>query len=333
MKAVFIRRYGKADVMEYGEQPRPSAGPGELLLAMKAASINPIDYKVREGKAKVLLDYKMPLIMGNDGSGIVEEVGPGVTRFRKGDAVMVRPDKSRIGTFAEYCVVRESDAARRPSNLSFEEAASLPLVGLTCYQAIVTLGRMQKGQSILIHAGSGGIGTFAIQFAKHLGLMVTTTTSTGNIPFVKSLGADAVIDYKTTRFEDACRDLDMVFDTLGGETLKRSFQVVKKGGVVVSITAIPDAKTGERYHANAIVRGLLHLMNSGLRSLAKKTGVRYEYLMMEASGKQLEEIADLAEKQIIRPVVDRVFDLSDMRAAFEYAEKGHSRGKVVFRIN
>lgn len=332
MKAVFINRYGNADVMQYGDQPAPVAGPGELLLAMKAASINPIDYKVRDGKAKALLSYKMPLILGNDGSGIVEAAGPGVTRFQKGDAVMVRPDKSRIGTFAEYCVVRESDAARCPAGLSFEEAASLPLVGLTCYQAIVNLGRMQKGQSILIHAGSGGIGTFAIQFAKHLGLRVTTTTSTGNIELVRSLGADTVIDYKTTRFEDVCRDMDMVFDTLGGETLEKSFQAAKKGGVVVSITAIPDAKTGARYNANFVVRALLHLMNAGLRRLARKSGVRYEYLMMESNGRQLEEIADLAEKKIIRPVVDRVFDLADMRAAFAYAETGRSRGKIILRI-
>lgn len=332
MKAVFINGYGGADKMQYGDLPRPVPGPGEILLSMRAASINPIDYKVRDGKAKLLLPYKMPLIMGNDGSGVVEETGDGAARFRKGDAVMVRPDKSRIGTFAEYCVVRESDAARKPSNLSFEEAASLPLVGLTTYQALISLGRVQKGQSILIHAGSGGIGTFAIQFAKHLGLHVTTTTSTGNIDFVRNLGADTVIDYKNTKFGDVCRGLDMVFDTLGGETLKKSFGVVKEGGVVVSITAVPDAKTGRRYNANPVVRGLLHLMNAGVRSAAKKARVRYEYLMMEPSGPQLEEIAALAEKSIIRPVIDRVFPLSDMRAAFDYAEKGRSRGKVVLRI-
>jgi len=332
MKAVFIHKYVSADVMEFGDLPKPVAGPGELLLAMKAASINPIDYKVRDGKVKLLIAYKMPLIMGNDGSGVVESVGSGVTRFKAGDSVIVRPDKSRIGTFAEFCVVREADAAHKPSNLSFEEAASLPLVGLTTYQAMVTLGKMQKGQSILIHAGAGGVGTFAIQFAKHLGLHVTTTTSTGNIEFVKNLGADAVIDYKTTKFEDACKDLDMVFDTIGGDTLKKSFNVVKKGGVVVSITAIPDSKTGARYGASVIVRGLLHLMNAGIRRASSKKGVRYEYLMMEPNGQQLEEIASLAERQVIRPVIDRIFELAEMRAAFEYAEKGRSRGKVILRI-
>lgn len=332
MKAVFIQKYGSPDVMQFGDLPKPVPGPGDILLAMKAASINPIDYKVREGKVKLLFAYKMPLIMGNDGSGVVESVGSGVTRFKAGDPVIVRPDKSRIGTFAEFCVVREADAAHKPSNLSFEEAASLPLVGLTCYQAMVTLGQMKKGQSILIHAGAGGVGTFAIQFAKHLGLHVTTTTSTGNVDFVKNLGADTVIDYRTTRFEDACKDMDMVFATIGGDTLKKSFSVVKKNGVIVSITAIPDAKTGARYGAGAVVRGLFHLMNSGLRGLSSKTGVRYEYLMMEPDGKQLEEIAGLAERQIIRPVIDRVFELSDMRSAFAYAEKGRSRGKVILRI-
>lgn len=330
MKAVFIKRYGGPEVMQYGDLPEPVPGPGELLLQMKAASINPIDYKVREGKAKLLLRYKMPLIMGNDGAGIVKAAGPG-TSFQPGQAVMVRPDKERIGTFAEACVVREKDSALMPGNLSFEEAASLPLVGLTCRQAMIDKAKVQKGQSILIHAGSGGIGTFAIQFAKHLGLHVVTTTSTANVDFVKSLGADEVIDYKKTRFEDAVSGMDMVFDTLGGETLEKSFLCAKRGGVVVSITAIPDRETGRRYQAGFVVSGLLHLMNATLRRLSKKTGVRYEYLMMESNGAQLAEIASLAEKKIIRPVIDRVFDLADVRNAFAYAETGRSRGKVILK--
>jgi len=229
MKALAIRRY-KAP-MEMMELPRPEPGPGDLLVRVRAASVNPVDYKIRDGVVKVLIPYSFPLILGNDLAGDVEAVGPGVTKFKVGDAIYSRLDKDRIGAIAEYALVRESAAAKKPARLDYVQAASLPLVGLTAWQALIDLAHLQAGQKVLIHAGSGGVGTFAIQLAKHLRAQVATTASAKNHVLVKSLGADVAIDYKTTRFEEVAKDQDVIFDTQAGDTLLRSFEAVKPGGV------------------------------------------------------------------------------------------------------
>lgn len=238
MKALAIRRY-KAP-MEMMELPRPEPGPGDVLVRVRAASVNPVDYKIRDGVVKLLLSYSFPLILGNDLAGDVEVVGPGVTRFKVGDAIYARLDKDRIGAFAEYALVRETAAAWKPARLDYVQAASLPLVGLTAWQALVDVAELQAGQKVLIHAGSGGVGSFAIQLAKHLGARVATTASAKNHALVKSLGADVAIDYKTIRFEEVARNQDVVFDTQAGGTLLRSFKAVKPGGVVVTIAGPPD---------------------------------------------------------------------------------------------
>src|SRR2546423_6474476 len=228
MKALAIRRYRAP--MEMLELPRPEPGPGDLLVRVRAASVNPVDSKIRDGGVKVLVPYSFPLILGNDLAGDVEAVGPGVTRFAIGDAIYARLDKDRIGAFAEYALVRESAAARKPARLDYTQAASLPLVGLTAWQTLIELAQLRAGQKVLIHAGSGGVGTFAIQLAKHVGAQVATTAGVRNHALVKSLGADVAVDYKTALFEEVAKDQDVVLDTQGGDTLLRSFEAVKPGG-------------------------------------------------------------------------------------------------------
>jgi NADPH:quinone reductase-like Zn-dependent oxidoreductase len=333
MKAAFIRRYGGPQVLELGELPVPIQGPDDLLVEVRAASVNPIDFKIRAGQTKVVLPYKFPLILGNDLSGVVKAVGSRVTRFKPGDEIYARLDKDRIGSFAEVALVRESAAAFKPTNITHAEAASLALVGLTCWQAFVEIARLERGQKVLVHAGSGGVGTFAIQFAHHLGAVVATTTSTRNVDLVKQLGADVVIDYKTQRFEDVCRDQNVVFDTLGGETLHRSFAVTRRGGVIVSIAGVPDAKWAKAYGLNPLLVFVLGFMTRKTARLARRHGVRFEYLFMRADGRQLAEIAKLVERGTLRPVIDKVFPLDRIHEAMAYSESGRARGKIVIRID
>jgi alcohol dehydrogenase len=330
MKALAIRRYGAP--MEMMDLPRPEPRQGELLVRVRAASVNPVDYKIRDGGVKVLIPYSFPLILGNDLAGDVEAVGPGVTKFAVGDAVYSRLDKDRIGAIAEYALVRESAAARKPASLGYVEAASLPLVGLTAWQVLVDLANLQAGQKVLIHAGSGGVGTFAIQLAKHLGAHVTTTASTKNHALVKSLGADVAIDYKTTRFEDVVRDQNVVFDTQGGETLRRSFEAVKSGGVVVTVGGRPDAKFARAWGLSLPLVWILGFLNRKVDRLAKQKGARFEYLFMHASGEQLEQIAVLVDQGVIKPVLDRTFPLDAAADAIAYVESGKAVGKVVIRV-
>jgi len=330
MKALAIRSY-KAK-MEIMELQRPEPGPGDLLVRVRAASVNPVDYKIRDGGTKVLLRYSFPLILGNDLAGDVEAVGPGVTKFKVGDAIYSRLDKDRIGTFAEYALVRESAAAKKPAKLDYVEAASLPLAGLTAWQALVELAALQAGQKVLIHAGSGGVGTFAIQLAKHLGAHVATTASSKNHALVKSLGADVAIDYKTTRFEEAIRDQDTVFDTQGGNTLLRSFAVVRRGGVVVTVGGTPDAKFARSWGLSLPLVLILGFLNRKVYLRAWKKGVRFEYLFMRASGEQLEKIAGLVDQGVIKPVIDKTFPLAAAGEAISYVESGRAVGKVVVRV-
>jgi len=330
MKALAIRRY-KAP-MEMMELPRPEPGPGELLVRVRAAGVNPLDFKIRDGGVKVLLHFSFPLILGTDLAGDVAAIGPGVTRFKRGDAIYSRLDNDRIGAFAEYALVRETAAARMPARLDYAQAASLPLVGLTAWQALIELARLQAGQKVLIHAGSGGVGTFAIQLAKHLGARVATTAGAKNHALVKSLGADVAIDYRTSRFEAVVKDQDVVLDTQGGDTLLRSFEVVKPGGVVVTIGGRPDGRFARAWGLSLPLIWILQFLNRKVEHLARKRHVRFESLFMRASGEQLERIGSLVEQGVIKPVLDRIFPFEAAADAMSYVESGRAVGKVVVRV-
>ena len=330
MKALAIRRY--KGPMEMMELPRPEPGPGELLVRVRAAGVNPVDYKIAGGAVKVLLPFSFPLILGTDLAGDVEAIGPGVTKFTLGDAVYARLDNDRIGAFAEYAVVRESAAARKPAGLDYTQAASLPLVGLTAWQTLIELARLRAGQKVLIHAGSGGVGTFAIQLAKHLGATVTTTAGARNHALVKSLGADVAIDYQKSRFEAVVKDQDVVLDTQGGDTLLRSFEVVKPGGVVVTIGGRPDGKFARGWGLSLPLVWLLGFLNRKVDRLAREKRVRFEYLFSHASGEQLERIGALVDQGVIKPIVDKVLPLEAAAEAISYVESGRAVGKVVIRV-
>ncbi len=331
MKAMVIDQYGKGP-MRLAEMPIPEINEYEVLAEIHAASINPIDFKIRDGKVRLLIQYKMPLILGNDFSGVVVKVGKKVTRFKVGDEIYARPRKSKIGTFAEYISIHEDDIALKPKNLSFEEAASIPLVGLTSYQALHDIMQLQKGQKILIHAGSGGVGTFAIQLAKAMGATVATTASEAGVNLVTSLGADQVINYKKENFEAILKNYDAVFDTLGGKTLEKSFKIIKNGGKIVSVSGRPNARFAKDYGSGLWKTLLFSAASRKLTALEKKHHAQYSFLFMKPSGDQLRIIADLIESGSIKPVIDRTFSFEEAEKAMKYAESGRAKGKIIVKI-
>jgi NADPH:quinone reductase-like Zn-dependent oxidoreductase len=332
MKAFLIDRYGKGDRLRSGEVPEPPMREDDVLVEIHAAGVNPLDSKIRSGEFKLLLPYRLPLILGNEFAGVVIRVGSRVRRFKPGDEVYARPDKSRIGTFAQTIAVSEQDVAIKPSNLTMEQAASIPLVGLTAWQALVEIGQLKKGQKVLIHAGSGGVGTFAIQLAKHLGATVATTTSTANVDLVKRLGADVVIDYKTESFDEILRDYDVVLNSLDGETLAKSVRVLKPGGKLISISGPPDPAFAKQLGSSRALAFVMRLLSFRIRRKAKRRGVAYSFLFMRPSGDQLRQIGALVESGAIRPVVDRVFPFESTQEAMSYVESGRAKGKVVVKI-
>ena len=304
----------------------------DVLIQIHAAGVNPLDSKIRDGEFKLLLPYRLPLILGNELAGIVVRVGSRVGRFKPGDEVYARPDKNRIGTFAEFITVREDDLAIKPRNLTMEEAASIPLVGLTAWQALIEMGKLKKGQKVLIHAGSGGVGTFAIQLAKHVGAIVATTTSAANVDLVKRLGADIVIDYRKDRFEEVLRDYDLVLNSLDGETLKKSLLVLKPGGKLISISGPPDPDFARSLGLGRILGFAMRLLSFRIRRQAKRHRVDYSFLFMRASGDQLRHISSLIETGAVRPVVDQVFPFESTKEAMAYVETGRAKGKVVVSV-
>ncbi|PEM38779.1 NADP-dependent oxidoreductase [Bacillus toyonensis] len=331
MKAMIIDRSGKVP-MRMTEVPTPEINEYEVLAEIHAASINPIDFKIRDGKVKMLLKYEMPLILGNDFSGVIVKIGAKVTNFKVGDEIYARPRKNKIGTFAEYIAIHEDDIALKPNNLSFEEAASIPLVGLTSYQALHDIMQLQKGQKILIHAGSGGVGTFAIQLAKIMGATVTTTASEAGVNLVTSLGADEIINYKTEKFEDILKNYDAVFDTIGGATLEKSFNIIKSGGNIVSISGMPNARFGKEFGSGFFKTLLFSLASKKLTALEKKHNAQYSFLFMKPSGDQLRTIANYIKAGQIKPVIDRVFPFEDAQKAMEYSESGRAKGKIIVKM-
>lgn len=332
MKAMIIEKYGKNVPLVMAEQPMPHIGEHDVLVEIHAASLNPIDYKMKEGKMKFLLNYSFPLILGNDFSGVVVKVGERVNTFKPGDEVYGRPRKNRIGTLAEFIAVHEEDIWLKPQNLTFEEAASIPLIGLTTYQAFVDLLNLQKGQKILIHAGSGGVGTFAIQLAKLMGAFVATTASEKGYELVKSLGADLIINYKKENFEDLLTGYDAVFDTLGGEALEKSFRILKPGGQIVSISGTPNARFGKEAKLGWMKTTILSIASRKIKAQEKKSQTRYHFLFMKPSGEQLKVIKEFMEGGLIKPIIDKEYPLKDAGQAFHYLESGRAKGKVVIKI-
>ena len=329
MKAFTIDRYGSNDNVHAVQVPDPQLRDDDVLVEIHAASINPLDAKIRDGKVKTILPYHLPVILGNDLAGLVVRVGAAVRRFQPGDQVYARPDQHRIGTFAELISIKQDDVALKPTGLTMEQAASLPLVALTAWQALVERADLKPGQQVLIHAGSGGLGSIAIQLARHLGASVATTTSTANVEWVKHLGADLVIDYRTSDFETVVHDYDVVLDTLGGDTLNKSFGVLKPGGKLVSVSGPPDPELANSAGLNPILRPAIRLLSYPTRRTAKRHRVSYSFLWMKANGHQLAEIASLVDSGIIRPVIDRVFPFESTKEALAYVDQGRAQGKVV----
>jgi alcohol dehydrogenase len=331
VKAFVLERYGKTGV-RIGEMPEPELRDDDVLVQVHAAGVNVLDSKIRDGEFKLLLPYRLPLVLGNDVAGVVIRVGSRVRRFKPGDEVYARPDTFRMGAFAERIAMSEAAVAIKPKTLSMEEAASIPLVALTAWQLLIDRANVKKGQKILIHAGSGGVGTVAIQLAKHLGAFVATTTSTANVDWVKNLGADVVIDYRKDDFAVALRDYDVVVNSLGTDVLEKSLRVLKPGGKLISISGPPEPSFAKSIGASWLLRQVIRLLSRRIRKQAKHRGVTYSFLFMKESGDQLREISALIDAGVIRPVVDRVFPFESISEAMAYVDTGRAKGKVVVKV-
>lgn len=332
MKAFVIDRYGSGERVRAGDMPDPVMHEDDVLVQINAAGVNVLDAKIRSGEFKRLLSYRLPLILGNDVAGVVIKVGARVRRFKPGDEVYARPDADRIGTFAELISIKEDSVAIKPRNLTMAEAASIPLVGLTAWQALIEKASLKKGQKVFVQAGSGGVGTFAIQLAKHVGATVATTTSTENVDLVKSLGADIVIDYKKDDFSNVLNGYDVVLNSLDRLTLEKSLRVMKPGGRLISISGPPDPDFARDIGASWLLKGAMSALSYGVRMKAKRQKVNYSFLFMRANGAQLAEITGLINSGIIRPVVDRVFPFESTDEAMAYVEAGRAKGKVVVQV-
>ena len=332
MKAFTLNRYSKTDPLQLTDVPVPTVRPNDLLVQIHAASVNVLDLKIKSGEFKLLLPYKFPLILGHDVAGVVTQVGANVRRFKVGDEVYARPADRRIGTFAEYIAIHEDDVAHKPSNLSMEEAASIPLVGLTAWQALVEKARLKKGQKVFIQAGSGGVGTFAIQLAKHLGASVATTASAVNADWLKGLGADVVIGYKTQNFATLLHDYDVVLNSQDAQTLHQSVGTLKAGGQLISISGPPDLQYAKEASLPWFMKGVMWWLSRSIRSKARHKHINYQFLFMHAQGNQLQTIATLIEAGVIRPVIDKVFAFEQTNEALAYVESGRAKGKVVIKV-
>lgn len=331
MKAFIIDRY--KDPGKLAEIPEPEVRENDVLVQIRAAGVNVLDSKIRNGEFKLILPYKFPITLGHDVAGVVVKIGSRVRKFKPGDEVYARPADYRMGTFAEFISINQNDVAIKPRELTMEEAASIPLVGLTAWQALVEKAGLKKGQKVFIQAGSGGVGTFAIQFAKHLGAVVATTTSSTNMDLVKSLGADVVIDYKKEDFEKILHDYDVVVNSQDGRTLEKSLSILKPGGKLISISGPPDADFAKEIGLPWFMKLIMRVLSFGVRKKAKSLRVSFSFLFMKANGAQLSEITSLIDAGTIRPVMDRVFPFESVKEALAYVESGRAKGKVVVKVN
>jgi NADPH:quinone reductase-like Zn-dependent oxidoreductase len=332
MKALVLERHARKGALRLADLPVPELRDDEALVEVHAAGVNQLDSKIRDGEFKVILPYRMPLVLGHDVAGVVTRVGPRVQQFKAGDEVYARADDFRIGTFAAFVAVKESSLALKPVTLTMEEAAALPLVGLTAWQALVERARVKRGHKVFIQAGSGGVGTLAIQLAKHLGAFVATTTSTANAALVESLGADVVFDYRTQDFAAVLHDYDVVLNSQDRQTLERSLRVLRAGGTLISISGPPDPAFGRAIAASAFVRLAMRALSSGVRRKARSRGIGYSFLFMKANGSQLREIARIVDAGAIRPVIDTVFPFAAANDAMAAVDSGHAKGKVVIKV-
>jgi NADPH:quinone reductase-like Zn-dependent oxidoreductase len=332
MKAFVVKRYGKKEKLHFTEVVDPVIKENDVLVQIHAAGVNLLDSKLRDGEFKLILPYKPPFTLGHDVAGVITKTGPRVTKFKVGDEVYARPKDYSIGTYAQRISINENDVAFKPKNLTMEEAASIPLVGLTAWQALIEKANLKKGQKVFIQAGSGGVGTFAIQLAKHLGATVATTTSAANIDLVKSLGANVVIDYKKDDFENTLQGYDVVLNSQDQNTLEKSLRVLKPGGKLISISGPPDSEFAEKIGAPWYVKLIVKILSSGVRKKAKRLGVSFSFLFMRAQGEQLSQITKLIESGVIKPVMDKVFPFEQTNDAMSYVETGRSKGKVVVKV-
>lgn len=333
MKAFVVKLYGKREKLQLIKISAPVVKENDVLVQIHSAGVNLLDSLIRNGEFKLFLPYKAPFILGHDVAGVVTKIGSMVIKFKVGDEVYSRPSDYRMGTFAEYISINENDLALKPKNLTMEEAASIPLVGLTAWQALVEIANLKKGQKVFIQAGSGGVGSFAIQLAKHLGALVATTTSTTNIDLVKRLGADVVIDYKKEDFEIRLKEYDSVLHSnRDSKILEKSLRLLKPGGQLISLTGPPTPEFAEEIGLPWYLKLVTRLLSSGVKKKAKRLKVGFSFLFMRAQGNQLSQITSLIESGIIKPVIDRVFPFEQTNEAMTYVETGHARGKVVIKI-
>jgi len=332
MKAFAINKYSKKENLHLVDLSVPQFNDNDVLVEVHAAGVNLLDSKIKSGEFKLILPYKLPLILGHDVAGVVVKTGKNVTKFKVDDEVYARPSDHRIGTFAEFIAIDEKDTALKPKNLSMEEAASIPLVALTAWQALVEKGQIKTGDKVFIQAGSGGVGTIAIQLAKYLGAKVATTASPKSFGVLKNLGADIVIDYKNSDFEGQLSNYDLVVNSQDKKTLEKSVNILKAGGKLISISGPPTPDFAKEIGTSWLIKSILSLLSSGIRKKAKAKNVNYSFLFMRAEGHQLGEITKLIEAGIIKPVIDKIFPFNETNEALAYVEGGRAKGKIVIKI-
>jgi NADPH:quinone reductase-like Zn-dependent oxidoreductase len=332
MKAFVVEHYGK-DGVRAADVPEPAVGEGDVLVKVSGASVNPLDKMVGNGEFKRLLKYRTPFVLGHDVAGVVTSVGSAVRDFRVGDEVFARPRDLRIGTFAEYIAIDHDDVASKPASLTLHEAAAVPLVSLAAWQALVNRAHVQPGQKVLVHAGSGGLGSTAIQLARHLGATVATTASGENAELVRSLGADVVVDYRKQDFADVLSGYDVVLDSLGGENLEKSLTVLKPGGQAIGVAGPPDPGFAKQLGAPTPIGVVMGVLSRKVRKQARKRGVTYSFLFMQANGAQLRELAALYDAGHLRPVIDTTFPFDQTIEALSYVEQGRATGKIVIALD
>lgn len=333
MKAYGINSYSKQASLEALDIPTPIPSDSQVLIRVQAAGVNVLDSKIKHGDFKQFLKYDMPLVLGNDVAGVVTKIGRSVNKFKVGDTVYAYPGARELGTFSEFITVSESAVAHAPTNVTVAAAAGVPLVGLTAWQVLVERTNVQHGQKVFIQAGTGGVGSIAIQLAKYLGAYVATTASAKNAKSLQKLGADVVIDYKTEDFESKLKDYDVVLHSQDAETLQKSLRILKPGGHLVSLSGPPDPAYAKEAGLAAPLRLAIKGLSFSTRRAAKKRDVHYSFLLVHPDGEQLQKLTKLIENKTITPIVDTIYPFNKTPEALEYVESGRAKGKVVITVS